>query len=364
MTKTVGDPILGEDLAHTLHALGARERAALTDSRILVTGCAGFLGFYALQFLVAQAKTLGIRSVIGIDNFILRRPAWLAELSRSSVLRVEEFDIATGSLANIPGAANADFVLHMASIGSSPLFRRYGIETVDATVWGLRNLLEFYRNRNLKGLLFFSSSEIYGDPSAQFIPTPETYRGNVPCVGPRACYDESKRFGETLCYLFAERYRMPISVVRPFNTYGPGMVVDDQRAPADFARAVIENQDIEILSDGSPTRTFCYVADALAGYIKALCHGSFDVFNIGMDRPEISMRRFAELFRDGGRAVLGYHGNIRLGSSSDPFYLSDVPNRRCPDIGKARNVLGYAPTIEVKEGVDRYLRYLKHDGVA
>jgi UDP-glucuronate decarboxylase len=338
------------------------ERRALDGATVLVTGCAGFLGSYCLRFLRHCGAELRINSVIGLDNLILRRSSWLNELvSRSPMIRFHRFDIATGNLAEIPGAAEATYVLHMASIGSSTFFRRLNIETSDATVWGLRNLVNFYREKPLKGLLFFSSSEIYGDPASEFIPTPETYRGNVPCVGPRACYDESKRFGETLSEMFAARYGMPIVVVRPFNTYGPGMVLDDKRVPADFAKAVIAGADIEILSDGSPTRTFCHVADALAGYLKALVHGRFDVFNIGMDRPEISMKSLAEIYRRHGEAMFGYRGQVRLGASSDPFYLSDVPNRRCPDITHAKDVLGFAPSILVDEGVGRYLSFLKQE---
>jgi UDP-glucuronate decarboxylase len=361
----MNNPVLDQDLEHTLHALSAAEREAFEGASILLTGCAGFLGYYCLQFLACYGAMLGVRSVIGVDSLILRRPAWLERLSsQAPFIRFHELDIARGNLEALVGAEAVTHVIHMASIGSSPFFRAHPIETVDATVWGLRHLLDFYRSRALKGLLFFSSSEIYGDPVAQFIPTAESYRGNVPCVGPRACYDESKRFGETLCYLFAKQHDMPVAVVRPFNTYGPGMVIDDQRAPADFAKAVIEQRDLEILSDGSPTRTFCYVADAMAGYFKVLFHGRFDVFNIGMDQPEITMRALAEIYRRQGETVFGYRGSVRLGVSADPFYLSDVPNRRCPDIGHARRTLGYQPTIDVEDGVGRYLSYLKHEGIA
>lgn len=358
------DQILESDFDHTLNALSHADRQALNEATILITGCAGFLGFYAMHFLAYRGSELGIKAVIGLDNFILRPAPWLNRLcEKFSHVSAETFDIVDGDLSEIDEAREVTHVLHMASIGSSPFFRKHNIETVDATVWGLRNLLDFYKNSPLKGLLFYSSSEIYGDPFAQFIPTDETYRGNVPCVGPRACYDESKRFGETLCYLYAERYNMPVTVVRPFNTYGPGMVIDDQRAPADFARAIIEGRDIEILSDGSPTRTFCYVSDALAGHLKVLVYEKFDVFNIGMDKPEISIRQLAEIFAKCGMGIFQYGGAVKMGRSPDPFYLSDVPNRRCPDIGKAREQLGYAPTVDVKEGVRRYLEFLKNKGI-
>ena len=129
------------------------------------------------------------------------------------------------------------------------------------------------RGRPIRGFLFFSSSEIYGDPTPDAIPTPETYRGLVSCTGPRACYDESKRYGETLCVIFAQVHGLPIRMARPFNNYGPGMKITDGRVIADFARDILDGEDITLLSDGSPTRTFCYVADAVSGYYKILVRG-------------------------------------------------------------------------------------------
>lgn len=358
MTSTV----LAGDLAHIEAALPDRRRFA--GATILVTGCAGFLGFMFLQFLVRRAAGLGVRRVIGLENFLLGRPRWCDALAGEfpDILKLHWFDIAKDPIGDIAGAREARFVIHLASIASPTFYRRYPIETVDANVWGLRRLLEFYKGSTaLEGLLFLSSSEIYGDPDAAHIPTDEDYRGNVACTGPRACYDEAKRFGETLCYVFANAHDMPITVARPFNNYGPGMRLDDRRLPADLARCIIEGRDIAILSDGTPTRTFCYVSDAVAGYLLCLLHGRFGTFNIGADQPEISVRAFAEAFRAAGAALTGYTGSVRHETSDDPHYLSDNPNRRCPAIRRAREMLGYAPTIPVEEGVRRYLAFLRDD---
>jgi UDP-glucuronate decarboxylase len=251
----------------------------------------------------------------------------------------------------------------MASIASPTFYRMYPLQTIDANIWGLRRLLDLYVNTDLKGLLFFSSSEIYGDPPAEHIPTGEEYRGNVSCVGPRACYDESKRFGETMCYVYASKHSMPIGVARPFNNYGPGMKLEDKRVPADFAKAVVEGRNISILSDGMPKRTFCYVSDAITGYLKILLHGRYDYFNIGIDRPEVSVGDLAEIYVDAARDVLGYDGKIIYERSKEKDYLTNNPARRCPDISKARKILGYNPSIEVSEGVRRFLEYLKEGGV-
>ena len=352
--------ILIEDIANINEHIG-ENRNKFDGATILITGCAGFLGFYFLHYFLDRANRFGSGRIIALDNFMLEKPTWLMELkeNHSDCLELHKFDIAKDDLANIDGAADADFVVHMASIASPMFYRKYPIETLDANIWGLRHLLDYYKDsERLKGLLFFSSSEIYGDPTPDQIPTSEDYRGNVACVGPRACYDEAKRFGETLCYNWALSYNMPITVARPFNNYGPGMHLGDKRLPADFAQCLFDNKDIVILSDGLPTRTFCYITDAISGYLLCLTHGKFDSFNIGMDKPETSVRDFAELFRQAGEEILGYTGGVSYEKSSDPDYLTDNPNRRCPIIDKARTHIGYDPRILVDEGIRRYIEFL------
>ena len=309
----MSNAIVVEDLQRIRSAAGDLGR--FDGAVVVVTGCAGFLGFYIMQFLAGQAAELGIRKLIGLDSFAWARPAWLTRLAAGhpDIVALHEFNIATGDLAAIPGAPDARFVMHMASIASPTFYRLHPLETLDANVWGLRGLLDFYSgSAELEGLLFFSSSEIYGDPDKGAIPTGEDYRGNVACTGPRACYDEAKRFGETLCYVFATTRGMPITIARPFNNFGPGMRLDDRRLPADFAKCVLEKADLTILSDGSPKRTFCYVADAVAGYLACLLYGRFDTFNIGIEHPEISVRELAAIFQRVGGEVLDYRGNIRV----------------------------------------------------
>jgi len=331
-----------------------------TGSTILITGCAGFLGYYFMQYFVRYAKELGIKKIIALDNFKLFGAQWLENLAKESgIIDLHAFDVISGDINSIKDAEKTDIIIHMASIASPTFYRKYPIEALDANVWGLRKLLNYYREKTLKGFLFFSSSEIYGDPFPEFIPTGEEYLGNVATIGPRACYDEAKRFGETLCYLYADHYNLPISIVRPFNNYGPGLRLDDKRLPADFAKAVFENKDINIFSDGTPTRTFCYISDAILGYLKTLAHNKFDYFNIGMDIPEISIREIAEVYVETARGLFGYTGNIKFKKPDDKEYLTNNPHRRCPKINKARNVLNYNPTILPQEGVKRFLKFIK-----
>jgi UDP-glucuronate decarboxylase len=359
--KAWTNPVVADDMRRLRAQLP--EAARFEGATILVTGAAGFLGYYISHFLCHLADT-GVRpkSILLLDKFVLGRPGWIDQLAAAYPgVTVRSFDIATDRLETVPGARAADYVMHMASIASPTFYRKYPLVTLDANIWGLRNLLDAYRDTRLKGLLFFSSSEIYGDPAPEAIPTNEDYRGNVSCVGPRACYDEAKRFGETLCWVFANSFGTPVRVVRPFNNYGPGMALADRRAPADFAQCVLNNQDIVILSSGTPRRTFCYVADAVAGYFKALLHDQFEAFNIGIERPEITVKELAEHFQQAGAKLTGYKGRVIFQASPEKDYLTHNPERRCPDISRARTKLNYQPSIHVAAGVERFLKFLWHE---
>ena len=353
---------LQADLAYTYKNISEEERIRLNDSTIFITGCAGFLGFYYMHFFYRYCEELHFKRIICLDNFILGRPKWLDIMAQDKHFYVQKFDIIKDRIEDIPQAAEADYIIHMASIASPHFYRRYPIETLDANIWGLRRLLDFYADKTLKGFLFYSSSEVYGNPDPVNIPTDEEYYGNVSCTGPRACYDESKRFGETMCKLFSQKYNMPVTVVRPFNNYGPGMKINDQRVPADFAKNVLEGKDIVILSSGSPKRTFCYIADAITGYLKAMAYGKYDYFNIGIETPEITIKELADIYQEAGKEILGYKGNIRYQVSDDNEYLTNNPQRRCPKIDKARHFLGYAPKITVENGVRRFLRFIQESG--
>ena len=253
------------------------ELAALQGKRLFISGGAGFLGYYLIQAALHWNVTRPGPpvQVVACDNYMRGVPAWLTGLASNPALTLLQHDITTP----LPdGLGDLDFVIHAASIASPTYYRQHPIETMDANVNGLRLLLERCRaqhaaGRPVAGFLFFSTSEIYGDPTPDQIPTPETYRGNVSCTGPRACYDESKRFGETLCVNFARAFDLPVTIARPFNNYGPGLKITDRRVIADFARDLLAGRDLVLLSDGSPTRTFCYVADAVVGYYKILVRG-------------------------------------------------------------------------------------------
>ena len=349
---------LEKDFKYTLSKFSKEEILKWKDSTVLITGCAGFLGFYMVNFLYHFADELQIKKVICLDNFMLGYPKWMDVIKSDIRFHVQKFDIISDKIEDVVDGEEADLIIHMASIASPIFYRKYPIETLDANIWGLRSLLDFYKEKQIKGFLFFSSSETYGDPTPEMVPTPESYNGNVSFTGPRACYDESKRFGETMCMLFAKQYNMPIGVARPFNNYGPGMKLNDKRVPADFAMNVKEGKNIVILSNGSPTRTFCYIADAVAGYFKILLHGKYDYFNKKKKKPEITIAQLAEIYQKAGAEIMEYSGEVQYQVSEDKDYLTNNPQRRCPCIDKARKELGYSPEISVEEGVRRFLQFI------
>ena len=237
-------------------------------------------------------------------------------------------------------------------------------KTIDANINGLRNLLDYCvraaraRASRSKGFLFYSSSEIYGDPTPGRDPDARDYRGNVSCTGPRACYDESKRFGETLCVIFAQQYGMPIKMARPFNNYGPGLKITDGRVLPDFARDVLAGRDIVMLSDGTPTRTFCYAADAITGYYKVLVQGPQRraLQHRHRDAGDLDGRARRARDRDRRASCSATSGKVVRRPNPEADYLVDNPNRRCPNIDKARDAPRLRPDGSlIEEGMRRSL---------
>lgn len=344
------------------------ELVKLRDKRVLIVGGAGFLGYYLVHSLIwfNQREEANVK-VLVLDNFKRGQPGWLTVLKRKGYVDVLEADITEPLADQFPPS---EFVIHAASIASPIFYRKFPIQTMDANVNGLRNLLNYsLRVRDslgidIEGFLYFSTSEIYGDPSPELIPTEEDYRGFVSCTGPRASYDESKRYGETLSVNFAHVHELEIKIARPFNNYGPGLKISDGRVIPDFSKNILSNEDIVLFSDGSPTRTFCYVADAVVGYFKVLVHGRrAEPYNIGIEAPEISIRELATLMKGEAAKLFNYAGNVVFANSEDEFYLTDNPNRRCPSIKKARDHLNFDPKIGIRDGLNRSLKWYSENGL-
>jgi len=361
------EQLLDEDLESITGALGS-EFAQLADRRLLITGGGGFLGYYLTQSVVHWNATRGAsRGRVALevyDNYMRGVPQWLEALAARGALKVRRHDMIEPLPADI---GHFDWIIHAAGIASPIYYRAQPLKCIDANINGLRNLLDYSvtegdAGRPVAGFMFYSSSEIYGDPSPDAIPTPEDYRGLVSCTGPRACYDESKRLGETLCTVYARSHGVRATIARPFNNYGPGLKITDGRVLPDFAADVLAGRDIVMLSDGKPTRTFCYATDAVTGYYKVLVRGrAAEAYNVGIDRPEISMANLAGRVVETARELFGYQGKVVLGRARESDYLVDNPNRRCPVIAKARDELGFDPRVLIGEGVYRSLVWYHHN---
>jgi nucleoside-diphosphate-sugar epimerase len=359
-TRAAAEAVVRSDLEAIVDR-AQDELAAMSGKTLLITGGAGFLGYYLVQGVVEWNRQAARTARIGLtvlDSYARGVPDWLTGFSDSDELALVEHDVRQPLPAQL---GRFDYVVHAAGIASPTYYRAHPIETMDANIVGLRSLLDRAVDAAsggdpVSGFLFFSSSEIYGDPPADQIPTPETFRGYVSCTGPRACYDESKRYGETLCVNFARQYGVPVAIARPFNNYGPGLKLSDRRVIPDLARDVLAGNDITLLSDGSATRTFCYVADAVVGYYKVLVNGRpGEPYNVGTEEPEISMAELAQHVGRLGRELFAYEGSVVVRASDEADYLVDNPNRRRPQIAKAREELGYEPVVTLEDGLERSL---------
>jgi len=205
-------------------------------------------------------------------------------------------------------------------------------------------------------MIFFSSSEVYGDPDPNYIPTTESYNGNVPCMGPRANYDESKRLGETYCSVYYDLYKVPVKIIRPFNVYGPGMRLDDFRVIPNFVNSIFKGKPLPVYGAGNHTRTFCYVSDAMAGFFRVLLSDyNGEPFNVGTDKPEISIEYLANVMIK----LYGDHIKIQNLEGLNDAYSKGDPKRRCPDLTKIKKLLKYEPKVDLDTGLRRFMDWAK-----
>lgn len=248
-----------------------------------------------------------------------------------------------------------DYIIHAAGLASPYYYKKYPLETIESAILGAKNLLELAKVSRPASFLFFSSSEIYGDPDPKFVPTPETYAGHVSSIGPRACYDESKRLTETLCITYHQLYDIPIKIVRPFNIYGPGMKHVDYRVIPTFIYSGLSGRDLPVHDKGIQTRTFCYVTDAIVAIFKVLISGKKgEVYNIGNDNPEIGMFELAQTIAD----MIGSGVKPRRKNYPEN-YPAGEPQRRCPDLTKIKNHLNYQPKVDLRTGLKQTINWFK-----
>lgn len=318
----------------------------LSGKRVLFTGGRGFLGRHFAE--VFAALNDGVLDqpveVVILDNLITAGELG-AKANEGTNITFVKHDV----IQPFESDETFDYIVHAAGIASPFHYRAHPLETLEVAISGTRNLLERARSDNAR-LTFFSSSEIYGDPDPQRVPIQESYRGNVASQGPRACYDESKRVGETLCYIFHEYFGVHTNIIRPFNVYGPGMQESDYRVLPNFGSRLKGEMPLNVYGTGNQTRTFCYLTDALVGFLRVILSGvPGETYNIGNPKPEISVLELVEIME----GVVGQPIERNIIEYPDS-YPADEPLRRCPDIRKARLQLDYEPQVAIEEGLRRF----------
>ncbi len=307
------------------------------SKKVLVTGAAGFIGSHLCDRFIGEGYEL-----VGMDNLLTGSLSNIEHLFGHPSFKFYHHDVST--FVHVPG--NLDYILHFASPASPIDYLKMPIQTLKVGSLGTHNLLGLAKSKNAR-ILIASTSEVYGDP--QVHPQTEDYWGHVNPIGPRGVYDEAKRFQEAITMAYHTYHGLDIRIVRIFNTYGPKMRLDDGRALPTFMSQALRGEDITIFGDGSQTRSFCYVDDLVEGIYRLLMSDYIYPVNIG-NPDEISIKEFAEEL-------------IRLtGTRSKIIYKplpTDDPQRRKPDISRAKEILGWSPEVSRAEGLKKTLNYFK-----
>ncbi|MDO8554695.1 MAG: NAD-dependent epimerase/dehydratase family protein [Candidatus Micrarchaeota archaeon] len=301
--------------------------------KILITGGAGFIGSNLCRSLCDQ------HDVICMDNLITGKKSNVDGLN----VQFLKQDIRT------PFDIKCDIIFNMASPASPADFPKIPLDILETNSFGVKNVLENAKKHNAR-VIHASTSETYGDPLEH--PQKESYFGNVNTLGPRACYDESKRFAETICYNYHHKFGTEIILARIFNTYGERMRKNDGRVIPNFITQVLKNQDITIHGDGSQTRSFCYVSDMVDAFTKlAFSDIKFDVFNVG-NPEELTVKKLA--------TIISTICKTDTKLVSKPFPQDD-PKKRKPDISKIKKILDWEPKIKLNDGLKKTIEWFKSD---
>ena len=310
--------------------------------RAIITGGAGFLGSHLCDYLIEQGW-----DVLSIDNLVTGSEGNAAHLVKHPRFRMMRHDVS--HYIDVPGPV--DYVLHFASPASPVDYLKLPIQTLKVGALGTHNSLGLALAKKAKYFLA-STSECYGDP--QISPQPESYWGHVNPIGPRGVYDEAKRFAEAMVMAYHRFHGVDTHIVRIFNTYGPRMRLNDGRALPNFVYQALRGQPITVYGDGKQTRSFCYVSDLIEGIYRLMNSDEHEPVNIG-NPQEITILEFAERVR----ALLRLDVPIIF----EPLPQDD-PKQRCPDISKAKRLLGWEPKINLNEGLKLTLDFFRQQVAA
>ncbi|QUM71330.1 UDP-glucuronic acid decarboxylase family protein [Sphingopyxis granuli] len=307
------------------------------SKRILVTGAAGFLGSHLCERLVAQGH-----EVLGVDNYFTGRRANVAHLLNQPNFELMRHDV------TMPLFVEVDEIYNLACPASPVHYQYDPVQTTKTSVHGAINMLGLAKRTGAK-ILQASTSEVYGDPEQH--PQTEEYWGNVNPIGPRSCYDEGKRCAETLFFDYHRQNGVKIKVMRIFNTYGPRMHPEDGRVVSNFIMQALTGKPITIYGDGQQTRSFCYVDDLIEGMIRLMNSPDEVTGPINIGNPgEFTIRELAE------KVVEMVGADAELAFRDLPV---NDPMQRKPDIGKAKSILGWEPTIPLEQGLEKTIDYFR-----
>ena len=310
---------------------------SILAKKVLVTGGAGFIGSHLCERLVARGD-----DVLCVDNFFTGAKANVAHLLGESNFELLRHDV------TFPLYVEVDEIYNLACPASPVHYQYDPVQTTKTSVHGAINALGLAKRTNAK-ILQASTSEVYGDPEIH--PQPESYKGNVNPIGPRACYDEGKRCAETLFFDYHRQHNLNIRVCRIFNTYGPRMHPDDGRVVSNFIMQALRGEPLTLYGDGSQTRSFCYVDDLVEGMMRLMDANDENTGPMNLGNPgEFTIRELAETVAE----MTGAKAEIVL----KPLPQDD-PMQRCPDITLAKSKLDWAPTIQLREGLQKTIDYFK-----
>jgi UDP-glucuronate decarboxylase len=305
--------------------------------KILVTGGAGFIGSHLCKFLLDKGN-----QVICLDNFFTGQKRNIEPFLNNDSFKLMEYDVTK------PFEVEIEQIYNLACPASPVHYQKTPVETVRTNVLGAINCLDLAKKLGGVKVLQASTSEVYGDPEVH--PQPEDYNGNVNPIGPRACYDEGKRCAETLFFDYHREDKIPIKVVRIFNTYGPNMSWDDGRVISNFITQALKGENITVYGDGTQTRSFCYVTDMVEGLYKMMESDSWTgPVNLG-NPGEFTIKELAEIILD------------KTGSKNKIVYKplpTDDPKQRQPDISLAKEKLDWEPGVKFEEGLEKTINYFK-----
>jgi len=336
------NPVLQSDYDSILDAITPTFKD-LAGAKVFITGAAGFVGSYLMGLVAYANETYFKKSVkvTGYDTMIA--PSRVVRGTDVKLLQCE------APLAYM-GAAGADYYIHLASIASAKMYLEKPLETIEANVDLTKVILGLALESRSKAVLHFSSVQVYGDPFALFIPTPETYWGNCSFTGPSSPYDESKRLSETLCQIYHKMHGVPVKVVRPFNIYGPGEAVDDGRLVPQLMQALMTETPLTIYGDGRATRSFVYISDAVLQFMAVLLDGeNGEAYNVGDGNSEVSINAF-------GWTAQALFPKLEMKHVDNQERLSDAPSRRRPDTSKILK-LAPPPAVSLDDGLRRTYEY-------